>query len=272
MWNKLLILLLGLVFAGQAGADGTALQRQGSRAAQLGWEAVGRLDLGRAGYCTGTLIETDLVLTAAHCVYDRQTGAAIETGSVTFRAGLRDGATIAERVALQIVAHPGYSPGQGFNAENARHDVALVRLDQPISTVDADPFVLHSGPVDDKTVSVASYGRGRSEAVSRQRQCSLLDSMSNLMIFDCDVTYGSSGSPVFARSGSRGRILSVISGMASVNGQKVAVGMALPERVAELRAMLRRNPTAAPDRAVKRLRVGQGRPSSGAKFVRPNGG
>lgn len=276
MRNQLLTLLAGLLLClshgGPIAADGTSLQRQNSRAAQLGWEAVGRLDMGNDGYCSATLIETDLVLTAAHCVYNRSTGTAYPVSDLRFRAGLRDGNVIAERQALQVVAHPGYDPKQGFNANNARHDVALVRLSQPVSTSDADPFVLHSGPLRDATVSVASYGRGRSDAMSRQRECTLLRDDRDLMLFDCNVTFGSSGAPVFANSGSRGRILSVISGMAQVNGQKVAVGMTLPARVAELKAMLRRAPVAAPDRAVTRLKVGQGRNSSGAKFVRPNGG
>lgn len=129
MRNQLLTLLAGLLLClshgGPIAADGTSLQRQNSRAAQLGWEAVGRLDMGNDGYCSATLIETDLVLTAAHCVYNRSTGTAYPVSDLRFRAGLRDGNVIAERQALQVVAHPGYDPKQGFNANNARHDVAL---------------------------------------------------------------------------------------------------------------------------------------------------
>ncbi|MEC7965333.1 MAG: trypsin-like serine protease, partial [Pseudomonadota bacterium] len=31
------------------------------------WAAVGRLDLDGKGFCTGSLVAPDLVLTAAHC-------------------------------------------------------------------------------------------------------------------------------------------------------------------------------------------------------------
>ena len=38
------------------------------------WAAVGRIDLGSKGFCSGTLIAPDVVLTAAHCLYDKATG------------------------------------------------------------------------------------------------------------------------------------------------------------------------------------------------------
>ncbi len=265
------LLICFAVACGTAQADSTSLQRLGDRTAQLGWEAVGRLELAGNGFCTGTLIERDLVLTAAHCVYDNRAGHLHPADQVLFRAGLRDGQSIAERKGLQIVAHPGYTPGQGLTAQNARHDVALIRLQSPVSTTDADPFVLHGAAPAGSVVSVASYGRGRADAVSRQRQCNLLNSSRDLMLFDCDITFGSSGAPVFAQSGSRGRILSVISGFITRDGTRQAVGMALPARVSELKAMLRRAPVAAPDRRIKRVQIGDGRSGTGAKFIRPGG-
>ena len=36
--------------------------------ASKGWEAVGRINIGRSAFCTGTLISPVLVLTAAHCL------------------------------------------------------------------------------------------------------------------------------------------------------------------------------------------------------------
>lgn len=251
------------------GQSSNTLTRLSDRDDLLGWEAVGRLDLAGAGFCTGTLIATDLVLTAAHCVYDRRTGKVLQPELITFRAGLRDGISVAERKALQIAVPPDYLPANGITQDNVRRDAALLRLVRPIVSTDADPFVLYSGSNPGGNVSVASYGKGRSQAISRQRKCQVLAAQDDLMMFDCNVTFGSSGAPVFAKNGNRNRIISVISGMAQVGGQKVALGMSLPSVVATLKAQMRRNPVTQPLREIRRIRVGSDSRVNGARFIKP---
>ncbi len=261
-------LLLGLCLSLPAGAQ--EVRRLTDREDLLGWEGVGRLDMGGRGFCTATLIAPDVILTAAHCAYDRGTGAPYEAATLTFRAGFSDGQAIAERGIVQIAAHEGFDPRGPLTWSNVRHDVALMRLAQPITVAEADPFALHDGPPRGGRVSLASYGMGRSEAISRQRECAILVAEEGIMVFDCDVTFGSSGSAVLTHEGGRGRVVSVISGMTEMNGKRVALGMALPQVVADLKRQLRRD-APVPQAGIRRLRVGSGGGASGAKFVRPGG-
>lgn len=256
--------------AAPAPAQDSGLLRLSDREDLLGWEAVGRLDFNGQGYCTGTLIAPDLVLTAAHCVYDRS-GRLRAPKDIVFRAGLRDGVAIAERTALQIAADPQYLRSRGLDVSNVSHDVALVRLSAPIGSNLADAFVLHSGQGYGSEISVTSYGRGRDAAPSRQRSCQLMQEYQEIMMIDCNVTFGSSGAPVFSQVGNRGRILGLVSGGGTYRGRAVAFAMKLPQRVSELKAQLRRNPVQAPRSEIRRLSVGSGSSSSGAKFVRPGG-
>ena len=72
--------------AAQATTSDSALHPLTTRDSSRGWQAVGRLNLGTQAFCTATLIAPDRVLTAAHCLFDRATGAPLDTGSITFLA------------------------------------------------------------------------------------------------------------------------------------------------------------------------------------------
>jgi protease YdgD len=230
--------------------------------------AVGRLD-GPTGYCTATLVAPDLVLTAAHCLFDRA-GRPLLPDSLNFNAGLTAGAASARRGISQIELDASFDPRAPMTAANVRHDLALLRLAEPIPTSVLDPFVLHQGALPAGPVSIVSYGRGRSDHLSRQKVCRLLGQQAAILTFDCDVTFGSSGAPVFTHLNGRGRILSVISGMGTQGGKTYAYGMELPHRVALLKRQMRAN-RKAPAARIKRLQEGSGRRETGAKFVPARG-
>ncbi len=235
-----------------------------------GWEAVGRLDIGDQGFCTGTLIAKDIVLTAAHCALDKATGKPFKPGEVTFRAGLSDGKALAERKVIQIASHPDFVANAPVSAPRVRIDVALMRLEEPIPYAIADPFALHSGRVAGNEISVASYGRGRAEAITRQRTCKILQRAQGLISFNCDVTFGSSGSAILAKNGPRWQILSVVSAVGYDGRNKVGYGMELAGIVSELKAILRRD-APRPTATIRRLQPGSAKSSSGAKFISSGG-
>ena len=253
-------------------AEAESLRALRSRGDLIGWEAVGRVALAGQGYCTGALIATDLVLTAAHCVHDRQ-GRAIPPERIRFEAGYVSGTSLAERQVERVVIEEGFVPGRDgrISTDMMRHDIALLRLAFPISVSEANPFALYDSPQPGDRVSVLSYGKGRSEHLSWQRDCAILARGQGLMRFDCNVTYGSSGAPVFARYGNRVRILSLVSAMGQDDaGRKVGYGMELPEIVARLKARMRGQglATVQGGTGAKRVTVGGARKASGAKFLR----
>jgi V8-like Glu-specific endopeptidase len=226
--------LLALALAMPAVAQGAELHSLGTGAEAAAWEAVGRLDIGGKGFCTGSLIAPDVVLTAAHCLYDRRTGSPVDPSRIEFRAGFRNGQSAATRMARRAVPHPAYRFDPTAGAAESRNDLALVELDQPIGVAGVRPFETAPEVQAGAEVSVVSYALGRAEAPSREDACGVLGKEGGVFVLTCDVDFGASGAPIFQMDGSIARIVSVVSAKGELDGQRVALGTSLTEPLAEL--------------------------------------
>lgn len=101
-----IFLLLFVITIGTAAlAQDTSDERLSVVAESQSWDAVGLLNIGNISFCTGALIAHDLVLTAAHCLFDKQTGLEIDHTSIEFLAGWHEGYASAYRYIFRVLIH-----------------------------------------------------------------------------------------------------------------------------------------------------------------------
>lgn len=264
------LILIALSFPGQqTQAQTGGLQQLENGSDARGWEAVGRLDIAGKGFCTGVLIAPDLVLTAAHCLFEAGSTTQIAPDRITFLAGLRSGRPEAERRIRKAVIHPDFEASDQTSTDMVRHDLALLRLELPIRSGRIDPFDVSNAMRRGTEIGIVSYARDRADAPSLQEICNVLGQQNGMLIMDCAVDFGASGAPVFRYEAGAPRLVSIVAAMAELNGDTVALGADLAAPLRVLRAELAdaANRFDAPTGA-RAIRPGE-RSDTGARFVRP---
>jgi hypothetical protein len=168
-------------------------------------------------YCTATLVAPDAVVTAAHCV-DQMHGR-----EVVF--GVGEVAAAARRPVVAALSHPVWDPDHSAAGSGPRawlHNVALLRLDEPVSGV--SPLAI--GAVSEPGCGARGLGYGRTTAGgptevegytgARKSTAMCLDAVATGMLYaqgtDGGLCWGDRGGPLLL--GWPGTLVGVLHGFA----------------------------------------------------------
>ncbi len=227
----------GAIFVGPAApAGGARPPRAMIDATEYPWRAFGRVNRQGRGFCTGVLIAPEIVLTAAHCLYDTKRRAWVEPRFMHFVAAYQKGRFLFDAKVARFEIGKGYEPGgERRSSIESASDWAILHLARAAGPEVGYLGVARLRPGDalapKPVFTLAGYGRDRPYALSAHRNCALLrwDGAAPLVHHDCRAEHGTSGAPIIRRLGRDYVVVALHVGRGELGSREI--GAAVPSGV-----------------------------------------
>ena len=184
-------------------------------AVEYPWSAIGRVNAAGKSFCTGFLVGEQVVLTAAHCLYDFREGRWWPPVSVHFVAGYQRDTYLKHSRAKSYDVAGTYTPQAQPKLDQVLNDWAVITLAEPVGAEVGwlgmqalDPGLLESLRAGQATAVQAGYRRDRAHVITLGINCPIPGLFGNGrgILHSCDVVEGGSGSPLLVLADGDGAV------------------------------------------------------------------
>lgn len=211
---------------------GPGVARQPVDVNQPPWRGVVRVQTDVGLRCTGALVGLSVVLTAAHCLFGRNTGRVVRPGSIHVLTGYSHGVYAGHARAISVAIGTGFGlglDGQRLPSSPVDADWAVLTLDTPLGTADRVLPLAREIPSAETQVMLGGYEQDWAQIMVADIACRVLGLISTgnavLLRHTCAATRGASGAPLLRQVPGLGW---AVVGIASIAGVGTEGGYAVP--------------------------------------------